>query len=128
MHGKLNTIEETMNNTQWKRSLNQTPKYVGNGNKLLSIVRNAPAPIPTAIKISSVSCHIKVFDRKSFEYVDEIELVDISERYIRLLFELGISDPILESYQITKRQKKHMERLAEVSLNIDLYDYFMESN
>lgn len=108
-----------MANTLWKLPTTKTQKYVGQGNRLLSLVK-PPAPIKQLVH------HIRFFDKKSFDFVGEVEMIEISEKYLRKLFKLKKNDPVLLSYAITPRQKKYMEKLSGLKINLDKYDYFME--
>ncbi len=108
-----------MTNTLWKLPATSSQKFVGQGNKLLSLV------IPH-IPIKQLVHHIRFFDKKSFDFVGEVEMAEISEKYLRKLFDLKKNDPVLLSYAITHRQKKYMEKLSGLKINLGKYDYFME--
>ncbi len=108
-----------MTNTLWKLPTISTHKYVGQDNRLLSIVK-------TATPFKHLVHHIRFFDKNSFDFVGEVEMMEVGEKYLRTLFELKKNDPILLSYAITPRQKKYMEKLSGLKINLDKYDYFME--
>ena len=107
-----------------KKSNTQPTKYVGSGNRLLTLVSNSSNS--TATTILRANPRLKYFDKETFEFVDEISLVDIKDKYLKKIFELEDRDPLLQSYLVTAKQKKYMERLSGLEIDLDQYDYFME--
>ena len=108
-----------MTNTLWKLPTTKVRKFVGQENKLLSLVKR-PTPIRQIIY------HIRFFDKKSYDFVGEVEMDQISNKYLRKIFELEDNDNFLLSYVVTQKQKKYVEKLSGLKINLDKYDYFME--
>lgn len=69
---------------------------------------------------------IKFFNKQTFEFKGEVELVDVQTKYLKKIFELGNKDRMLESYKITSKQSKYMERLSGLKIDLKKYDYFLE--
>ncbi len=102
------------------RDLPQFPnKYIGSGNKLLSLVKSS-TPVKNPMP------QIKYFDKRTFDFVGEADLMDVHVRYFKKIFGLTNNDPMLKSYPITNVQKKYMERLSGLELDLDKFDNFME--
>jgi len=111
-------------NTSWKLPSGTSGKFVGAGNKLLSLVKSEK---PLTIPSEQIVRHIRFFDKKTFEFIDEVEMTEIGSKYLRALFQLKINDPIVLSYPIGERQKKYMEKLSGIKINLAKFDYFMEN-
>jgi len=69
---------------------------------------------------------IKFFNKQTFEFKGEVELVDVQTKYLKKIFELGNKDRMLESYKITSKQSKYIERLSSLKIDLKKYDYFLE--
>jgi len=94
-------------------------KFVGSNNQFLTLV-------DPSIPIERSAPHLKYFDKQYFEFVGEIELLDVQDRYLKKIFGLDDQDPLLQSYSVTVKQKKYMERLSGLEIDLDKYNYFME--
>lgn len=106
-------------NTLWKLPAETSQKYVGPGNKLLSLVEISE-PVYCPVR------HIRYFDKQTFEFIGEVEMDEINIKYLRKIFKLEDNDKLLLSYEITKKQKMYMEKLSGLNINLEKYDYFME--
>lgn len=121
-----------MNNTLWKLPTKQ--KFVSADNKLLSLVtvNEEASPhitenqYPSAEPIQARR-HLRFFDKQSYEFKGEVELHEVGEKYLRKLFNLTYKDKLLLSYPVSQRQKKFMERLSGISIDLSKNDYFLES-
>ncbi len=100
-------------------SRNPPKKFVGLGNRFLTLVE----PL---VPIRRSEPHLKYFDKQTFEFVSEVELLDVQDRYLKKIFGLDEGDPLLKSYSVGTKQKKYMERLSGLEINLGKYDYFME--
>jgi len=94
-------------------------KYISSGNKLLSVPRTPPPAMSTVPKI-------KYFDKKTFEFKGEVALVGVQIRYLKKIFELDNQDLMLISYPVTTKQKKYMQRISGLKIDLKKYDYFLE--
>ena len=100
-------------------SRNSPRKFVGSDNRILTLV-------DPSIPIKRAEPHLKYFDKKTFEFAGEVELLDVQDRYLKIIFGLDDGDPLLKSYSVRAKQKKYMERLSGVEIDLDKYDFFME--
>ena len=96
-------------------------KHAGKASQLLTLV-------PSKQGINQVKRHIRCFDKVSFEFVKEFELVRTNQKYLQSLFDLSESDQLLYSYPITGKQKPYIEKLSGIRLELNRYDYFLEYN
>ncbi|MCF6192865.1 MAG: hypothetical protein L3J46_00840 [Kangiellaceae bacterium] len=100
-------------------SRNPPKKFVGSDNRFLTLV-------DLSVPVKRAESHLKYFDKQTFEFVGEVELVEVQDRYLKKIFGLDVGDPLLKSYSVGTRQKKYMERLSDMEIDLDKYDYFME--
>jgi len=98
---------------------NPPRKLVGSNNRILTLV-------DPAISIKRAEPHLKYFDKQTFEFVGEVGLLDVQDRYLKKIYGLDDGDPLLKSYSVGIEQKKYMERLSGVEIDLDKFDYFME--
>lgn len=100
-------------------SRNLPKKISGSDNKFLTLV-------DPLVPITRAEAHLKYFDKQTFEFVGEVELVEVQDRYLKKIFGLHEGDPLLKSYSVGTNQKRYMERLSGMEIDLGKYDYFME--
>ena len=74
----------------------------------------------TSLKSSVPDCTVT-------SVVPSSSLMTVFAKYLRKIFELEDNDRLLLSYVITHKQKKYVEKLSRLNIDLEKYDYFMES-
>ena len=124
-----------MNNTKWDRlklayyqsSVNHNAssagsyqcKFVGPNNQLLSLA-------PEICSSHKVIRNLRIYNKSTFEFVEEIPLEETNKKYLCRIFNLAADNELLLSYRVKSRQKKYMQVLAGRELDLESFDYFME--
>ena len=109
-----------MTNTLWKLPITGEKHFVGKGNKLLSLIKRS-------VPITQIVYHIRWFDKKSYDFIGELKMDQINHKYLRKTFELEDNDKMLLSYVINQKHKKYLEKFSRLNIDLEKYDYFMES-
>jgi len=67
------------------------------------------------------------FDRRTEEMVGEVRLNGATLRALQKLFDIPESDPMYECYPVRAEHLDALQRWADLRINLDKYNYFVEA-
>jgi len=71
---------------------------------------------------------IRVFQKEGDDFLSEVILKDVTLEELQKLFNIEKSNPMYDCYPVTEKQKCFLEGKANISIDLDSYDYFVEAD
>jgi hypothetical protein len=68
------------------------------------------------------------YDKSTEELVGEVRLRGASPKALRKLFDLPPDDAMADCFAVEPRQMNELQRWADLRINLDKYDYFVEAS